>query len=74
MYFKILGPDGELPEQLQKMDPNLIETICSEVMYSGGGVEWDDIAGQEAAKQLVQELVVWPMLNPHIFKVNEHHW
>lgn len=32
-------------------------------------VSWDDIAGQETAKRLVQELVVWPMLNPHLFKV-----
>ncbi|GMH37221.1 hypothetical protein BSKO_05094 [Bryopsis sp. KO-2023] len=62
------GPDGELPEEIQKLDPNLVETICSEVMDVGGAVEWDDIAGQEAAKQLVQELVVWPMLNPHLFK------
>ena len=29
---------------------------------------WEDIAGQEAAKKLIQEVVVWPMLNPHIFK------
>jgi len=31
-------------------------------------VSWDDIAGQDTAKRLVQELVVWPMLNPHLFK------
>ncbi len=27
-------------------------------------VSWDDIAGQETAKRLVQELVVWPMTAP----------
>jgi len=32
-------------------------------------VQWNDIAGQDQAKRLVQELVVWPMLNPHLFKV-----
>ena len=32
------------------------------------GVAWEDIAGQEPAKRLVQELVVWPMLNPHLFQ------
>eukprot|EP00891_Asterochloris_glomerata_P000599 jgi/Astpho2/599/e_gw1.00013.73.1_t len=30
-------------------------------------VSWEDIAGQDDAKRLVQELVVWPMLNPHLF-------
>ena len=33
-------------------------------------VSWDDIADQETAKRLVQELVVWPMLNPHLFKAS----
>lgn len=33
-------------------------------------VSWDDIAGQDTAKRLVQELVVWPMLNPHLFKAS----
>ena len=32
------------------------------------GVAWEDIAGQEPAKRLVQELVVWPMLNPQLFQ------
>ncbi len=32
-------------------------------------VQWEDIAGQDDAKRLVQELVVWPMLNPHLFRV-----
>ena len=36
---------------------------------SSGSVCWDDIAGQEAAKRLVQEIVVWPMLNPQLFTV-----
>ena len=26
-------------------------------------------AGQEVAKNLIQEVVVWPLLNPHIFTV-----
>uniref|UniRef100_A0A061QLS8 Fidgetin-like protein 1-like n=2 Tax=Tetraselmis sp. GSL018 TaxID=582737 RepID=A0A061QLS8_9CHLO len=37
-------------------------------MHSEGLLHWDDIAGQFHAKQLVQEMVVWPMMNPHIFK------
>ena len=38
-------------------------------MDSGGAITWDDIAGQAPAKALIQEVVVWPMLNPHIFTV-----
>lgn len=46
----------------------MIEQVCNEVIHSGGQITWDDIAGQSAAKKLIQEVVVWPMLNPHIFK------
>ena len=44
--------------------------VCSEILEGGSScsVAWDDIAGQDRAKRLVQELVVWPMLNPHLFK------
>ena len=64
------GPDGELPEALQQLDVQILEMICSEILegHAGSAVAWDDIAGQQQAKRLVQELVVWPMLNPHLFK------
>ena len=42
--------------------------MCQEILDTRSGVLWDDIAGQEDAKRLVQELVVWPMLNPHLFQ------
>ena len=63
------GPDGEMPEALAKLDPKIVEQVCNEVMDSGANVSWEDIAGQGPAKRLIQELVVWPMLNPHLFKV-----
>lgn len=63
------GPDGELPEALQKLDPNILELVCNEILDKQSGIAWDDIAGQHDAKSLVQELVVWPMLNPHLFTV-----
>ena len=46
-----------------------MEMVCSEILDGKSSVQWDDIAGQDQAKRLVQELVVWPMLNPHLFKV-----
>lgn len=73
MFFRqhaAAGPDGELPEALQKLDPHIVEMVCSEILDGNSTVQWDDIAGQDQAKRLVQELVVWPMLNPHLFKAN----
>lgn len=66
----LAGPDGELPEALQKLDPRTVEMVCSEILDGRSSVQWDDIAGQDQAKRLVQELVVWPMLNPHLFKAS----
>ena len=63
------GPDGQLPGSLQKVQPAVLELVCNEVVESGGRVVWDDISGQEQAKRLIQELVVWPMKNPNLFKV-----
>lgn len=54
---------------MQAIEPPILELVCNEVVESGGTVTWDDIAGQEQAKRLVQELVVWPMRNPDLFKV-----
>ncbi|KAA6417740.1 MAG: fidgetin 1-like, partial [Trebouxia sp. A1-2] len=64
----LAGPDGELPAALQKVEPAMLELVCNEIVEQGGHVQWSDIAGQDQAKRLVQELVVWPMLNPHLFK------
>ncbi|KAK9842695.1 hypothetical protein WJX74_000817 [Apatococcus lobatus] len=62
------GSDGQLPEALQKLDPNTLELVCNEILDTSSLVQWDDIAGQEHAKEMVQEVVVWPMLNPHLFQ------
>ncbi|CAD7694730.1 unnamed protein product [Ostreobium quekettii] len=67
MLQLLAGPDGELPESLQKFDPALIDMVCNEVLDEGAAVDWEDIAGQDAAKQLIQEIVVWPMMNPTLF-------
>ena len=69
VHCGMTGPDGELPAALQKVEPAMLELVCSEIVEQGGHVQWNDIAGQDQAKRLVQELVVWPMLNPHLFKV-----
>ncbi len=43
--------------------------MVTQVLDRSDRVFWDDIAGQEAAKTLVQEMVVWPSLNPQLFQV-----
>lgn len=63
-----LTPEEPLPDALAKLDPAMIEQVCNEVIDSNASVAWEDIAGQEPAKRLIQEVVVWPMMNPDIFK------
>jgi hypothetical protein len=63
-----LAPGAPLPERLAALDLALVEQVCREAASAGAAaVAWDDIAGQAAAKRLLQEIIVWPMLNPHIF-------
>ena len=63
-----LTPGEPLPDELSRIDAAMIEQVCNEVIDSSASVAWEDIAGQEAAKRLIQEVVVWPMMNPDIFK------
>lgn len=39
-------------------------------VIESGGIDWDDIAGLKTVKELIQEIVVWPMLNPQLFTVS----
>ena len=58
-----------MPEAIEKLgNPALVEQVCNEIL-DGDSTAWEDIAGQEDAKRLVQELVVWPMLNPALCTV-----
>lgn len=68
------GLDGDLPEALQRHDPHIVEQVCNDVLDHGANIGWADIAGLETAKKLIQEMVVWPMQNPHLFKVHRFCW
>jgi len=64
-----LCPNGEpLPEILRKLEPHLVERICAEILEPRREVRWEDIAGLEHAKAVVQEVAVWPLLAPQLFK------
>ncbi|KAJ7416005.1 Spastin [Willisornis vidua] len=49
---------------LRNVDSNLANLILNEVVDSGPAVKFDDIAGQELAKQALQEIVILPSLRP----------
>ncbi|KAI9298129.1 AAA-domain-containing protein [Neoconidiobolus thromboides FSU 785] len=46
----------------------MVERIMNEIMSHNLKLDWDDIAGLDHAKNLIKEIVVWPMLRPDIFK------
>ena len=46
----------------------MVETIENEIMEKNCNTTWDDIAGLEFAKKTINEIIIWPMLRPDIFK------
>ncbi|XP_045166158.2 spastin-like isoform X2 [Mercenaria mercenaria] len=52
---------------LKGVDKKLAETILNEVIDSGPPVSFQDIAGQDTAKQALQEIVILPALRPELF-------
>ncbi len=58
--------EGKLPEAVEKLDPQIVAAVCNDVMERPD-LQWEEIVGQEEAKRLIQEMVVWPVLNPSLF-------
>ena len=59
--------EEEIPERLKGIDPKLIESIENDIIGSRVNVKWEDIAGLEFAKRTCQEIVVLPIISPHLF-------
>lgn len=52
---------------LKGVDSKLTQVILDEILEGGAPVQWEDIAGQETAKQALQEMVILPSLRPELF-------
>ncbi|XP_046885060.1 spastin-like [Hypomesus transpacificus] len=54
-------------KNLKNVDSKLANLILNEIVDSGATVCFEDIAGQELAKQALQEIVILPALRPELF-------
>lgn len=64
------GPSTSVSSQLisvKGVEPKLVQIIMDEIVEGGAKVEWNDIAGQEVAKQALQEMVILPSVRPELF-------
>lgn len=52
---------------LRGVDPKLAQLVLDEVLEGGPPVQWEDIAGQDVAKQALQEMAILPSLRPELF-------
>lgn len=52
---------------IKGVDPKLAQVIMDEVVDGGPSVTFDDIAGQEVAKQALREMVILPTVRPELF-------
>lgn len=43
--------------------------VCQEIIDARNiKISWEDIAGQDRVKHIIQEMIVWPMLNPQLLQ------
>ncbi|XP_047659380.1 spastin [Tachysurus fulvidraco] len=54
-------------KNFKNVDSKLANLILNEIVDSGSAVRFDEVAGQELAKQALQEIVILPALRPELF-------
>ncbi|XP_065207889.1 spastin isoform X2 [Planococcus citri] len=52
---------------LKGVEQSLVKRIMDEVLEESPSVKWEDIAGQEVAKQALREIVILPAQHPELF-------
>ncbi|XP_068304020.1 katanin p60 ATPase-containing subunit A1-like [Pyrus communis] len=60
--------------QYEGPDPDLAEMLERDVLETSPGVRWDDVAGLQEAKRLLEEAVVLPLLMPEYFQGIRRPW
>uniref|UniRef100_A0A3Q2R1I9 Fidgetin-like protein 1 n=1 Tax=Fundulus heteroclitus TaxID=8078 RepID=A0A3Q2R1I9_FUNHE len=65
-------PAGKQPpkrdmKNFKNVDSKLASLILNEIVDRGASVSFEDIAGQDLAKQALQEIVILPALRPELF-------
>ncbi|XP_042357891.1 spastin-like [Plectropomus leopardus] len=54
-------------KNFKNVDSKLANLILNEIVDSGASISFEDIAGQDLAKQALQEIVILPALRPELF-------
>ncbi|KAJ0066769.1 hypothetical protein NL108_002315, partial [Boleophthalmus pectinirostris] len=54
-------------KNFKNVDSKLANLILNEIVDSGATISFEDIAGQQLAKQALQEIVILPALRPELF-------
>lgn len=64
-------PQGQTSSQsiisVKGVEQKLVQTIMDEIIEGGQKVEFNDIAGNELAKQALKEMVILPAVRPELF-------
>ncbi|RVD92476.1 fidgetin 1 [Tubulinosema ratisbonensis] len=55
-------------EENEIVDNYLLERIKSEIIDSKQNIKWSDVVGLELVKKNINEIVLWPMQRPDLFK------
>ncbi|KAK9498151.1 hypothetical protein O3M35_004029 [Rhynocoris fuscipes] len=63
MNLKAISRGGTI----KGVDPKLAHIIMDEILEGGTPVLWEDVAGQQIAKQALNEMVILPSVRPDLF-------
>lgn len=55
-------------DEESNIDSYILDRIKSEILCSALNLEWNDVVGLELVKKNINEIVLWPMQRPDIFK------